>query len=544
MSKYWYKNAILYSLDIATYLDSNGDGVGDISGLKHALNYVAGLGATCLWVLPFFPTPNKDNGYDIQDYYSVSEKLGNLGGFVELVDTADELGLRILIDLVVNHTSDQHPWFQEAVKNKDSKYRNYYIWIDEKPKDAPTYAIFGEKQGGSNWKYHKEAGAYYYHTFYPHQPDLNLTNPEVRKEIQRIMHFWLKLGISGFRMDAVPHMLREKGNERFDGDPHQILRDFREFVEDQRRDAVLIAEVDTAPERYKDFFGNGNQMHMLFNFYLDNYIFLSLATQKATPVANALKAMPQLSKREQMAIFIRNHDELDLERLSKEEREEVFKAFAPEKDMQIYGRGIRRRLPPMLKNNRPQMELAYSLLFTMPGTPVLRYGQEIGMGDDLSLKERNSVRTPMQWSSQKNAGFSTAPESALVMPMITSGDYGYKHINVKDQHRDPNSILNWMRQAISFRKECPAFGWGKYEILETGNQAVLAHRCCWEDNLAIGVHNFSDQEVSLTLSLEEEDTDQLLDVFGDRKYHFDAKTGKLHLGPFGYLWLRQDKLQI
>jgi maltose alpha-D-glucosyltransferase/alpha-amylase len=315
---------------------------------------------------------------------------------VEFLDAAEERGIRVIIDLVLNHTSVDHPWFQEARKDKNSKYHKYYIWLDEKPENSHEDIIFSHHQNG-NWEYDTVAGKYYYHTFYQHQADLNLTNPQVQEELQYILHFWLKLGIAGFRMDAVPHMMRNKGNEKFDGDPFQFLRDIRSFVAEKRQDAVLLAEVDTEPEKYQDFFGKGDQVQMLLNFYVNNHIFLALARKKAAPLERAFKKLPQTSVKEQMGIFIRNHDELDLERLTEKERNEVYAAFAPDENMRIYGRGIRRRLAPMLQNNRKWIELTYSLLFSLPGTPVFRYGDELGMGEDLSLPERNSVRTAMQW---------------------------------------------------------------------------------------------------------------------------------------------------
>lgn len=547
MNKYWYKNAIIYSLDIESFLDADGDGIGDFIGLKQRLKYLSGFGVNCLWLLPFYNTPNKDNGYDIKDYYSVDPRLGNLGEFVEFLDAAEELGIRVLIDLVVNHTSDQHHWFQEARKSKDSKFRDYYIWREEEPEHPGRYVVFGEEQGGRNWTYDEEANAYYYHTFYNHQPDLNLTNPDVRKEIRQIMHFWLKLGISGFRMDSVPHMVREKGNEQFEEDPFQILRELREFVESQNKDAILLAEANIKPDAFKEYFGNGDQMHMIFNFYLNNYIFLSLARKEAIPVVGALQALPEFSPGEQTANFLRNHDELDLDRLTQEEREEVYAAFAPEKNMQIFDRGIRRRLAPILGNDRKKIEMAYSLMFSLPGTPVLRYGQEIGMGDDLSLKGRSSVRTVMQWTNQENGGFSTAPREHLIRPTIPEGEYNFENVNARDQHRDPNSLLNWFTRMISTRKECPEFGAGSCNILDTKNSSVLALCCQLEGNFAIALHNFSDEEVTIALDLKdvEVDKEQLNDIFSDQHYEaFDPSSGKIRLGGYGYRWFRQNSLNI
>lgn len=543
MNQLWYKNAVIYSLDIEAYLDSDKDGVGDFKGLKHRLNYLSGLGINCVWLLPFYETPNKDNGYDVKNYFQIDPRMGDMGDFAEFVDEAEEVGIRILVDLVVNHTSIEHKWFQEARKSKDSPYRKFYIWADEKPENHADHVIFGEEQGNSNWKYDEEAGAFYYHTFYEHQADLNISNPGVRDEIKRIMHFWLKLGISGFRIDAAPHMIRQKGNEKFEDDPHQVFRDFRSFIETQKRDAILLAEVDVEPKKYKDYFGNEDQMTMLFNFYLNNYIWLAMAKGEAAPLEKALKALPKNQEKEQMANFLRNHDELDLERLTDEERDEVLETFAPEENMRIYGRGIRRRLPPMLNNDRKRMELAYSLLFTLPGTPVLRYGQEIGMGEDLSLKERESVRTLMQWTDGKNGGFSEAPKNKLVRNIISEGPFGYEKVNVIEQHRDPSSFLNWIARTINTRKETPEFGWGEYEVLKIEDKEVLGHIRKSPKGIALAIHNFSDKEKTVKLQLDESET--FTDIYGDRKYEkFDPETQELKIAPHGYRWLRKRQLML
>lgn len=541
MNKYWYKNAVIYCADVETFKDSNGDGIGDFEGLKNGLTYLSSLGVNCLWLMPFFDTPNKDNGYDVRDYYQVDSRLGDLGHFAEIIDAAEEIGMRIIIDLAVNHTSKEHIWFQEARKNKDSKFRDYYIWADEKPEEEDKNMMAGgEGEDASNWEYDEEAGAYYFHTFFSHQPDLNISNEDVQKEIFRIMHFWLKLGVSGFRIDAAPHMFTEKGKVEFGEDPHEIFRNLREFVETQKRDAILIAEVDLNPEQYQKFFGDEDQMHMLFNFYVNNYLFLAFAREDAAPVAKALKEMPQTGEKEQMAIFVRNHDELNLDKLSAEEREEVFEAFAPDEDMRIFGRGIRRRLAPMLNNDRKRIEMALSLLFTLPGTPILRYGQEIGMGEDLSMEGRSSVRTLMQWSNDPNGGFSDAPEDKLIRNIISEGEFSYKKVNVNDQHRDPDSLLNWVSRAIDSRKEFPEFGWGDYTVLDTNNSKVLAH--CRKSNkgLAIALHNFSGEEQTVTLKFEE--PEEIVDVFGDKRYDsFNQETQEIKLTSYGYRWLHRRK---
>jgi maltose alpha-D-glucosyltransferase/alpha-amylase len=541
MNKLWYKNAVIYSLDVEVFRDSDGDGVGDFSGLIQRIRYLAGLGVDCVWLQPFYDSPNRDDGYDVRDYFKVDSRLGDLGHFAELVDVADEAGIRILIDLVVNHTSTAHPWFQKARKDKDSKYRDFYIWSDRKPRDDGKHAVLEELQGHSNWAYDRSAKKWYYHTFLPNQPDLNIANPEVRSEIIRVVHFWLKLGISGFRIDATPHMFREKGSEKFKGDPLQILRDFREFTEIHNRDAILLAEVDVDPKKYREYFGDQDKVHMLFDFHLNNSIFLALATGKAIPVRNALRRLPKLGVREQLANFLRNHDELNLSQLNKKEQKKVFSAFAPEENMRIFDHGIRRRLAPMFDNERKRIEMAYSLLFSLPGTPVIRYGQELGMGENLELEGRASVRTPMQWDSGKNGGFSEAPEDQLVKAVLSNGVFGYKNLNVTDQHRNPESLLNWMTRCIRFRKQLIEIGHGSWKIIRVSHPAVLGLSFHHENRIALIFHNFSGSEV--ISSFEFTAQDEMSDVFGDIAYEkFDPMSGKITLSGWGYRWIRKRNI--
>lgn len=422
MKDFWYKNAIIYSLDVETFMDGNGDGVGDFIGLTKRLNYLSGLGVTCLWLLPFYPSPNRDNGYDVMDYYNVDPRLGTLGDFVEFMHQAREHGIRVIIDLVVNHTSDQHPWFQSARADKNSKYRDYYVWSNNPPKDTKDKIVFPGVQEGI-WEYDEQAGAYYLHRFYKEQPDLNTANPEVREEIRKILGFWLELGVSGFRIDAAPFLIEPLGIEDAKLEElRSLLPEMREFVSQRRGDAVLLAEANVPPDQIPVYFGDGDKMHMLFNFLLNQYMFLALARKQAAPLIEGLKLLPDSPHIGQWVNFVRHHDELTLDRLTKDKQEEIFAAFAPDENMQIYGHGIRRRLPPMLGGDRRRLELVYSLLFSLPGTPLLRYGEEIGMGDDLSLEGRTSVRTPMQWSSEPNGGFSTAQQDALPQPVISQGE--------------------------------------------------------------------------------------------------------------------------
>ncbi len=541
MNKFWYKNAVIYSLDVETFKDSNGDGTGDFEGLKNSLPYLSSLGVTCLWLLPIFDTPNRDNGYDVKDYYKIDPRLGDLGHFAQLIDAAEEVGIRVLIDLAVNHTSSEHFWFQESRKSKSSKYRDYYIWVDEKPEDPAPNMMAEEGEKSTSWKYDRTAKAYYFHSFYPHQPDLNIANPQVQKEIFRIMHFWLKMGVSGFRIDAAPHMFKEKGRMDFEGDPHEIFRNFREFVETQKPDAILLAEVDLDPNQYNKYLGNEDQMHMLFNFYVNNFTYLAFAREEATPLARALQRMPkEITQKEQLATFLRNHDELNLDKLSRNEREEVFKAFAPQENMQIFGRGIRRRLASILGNNRQKMELAHSLLFTLPGTPVLRYGEEIGMGDDLSMEGRSSVRTVMQWANEQNGGFSNAPTENLIRNVISGGEFGYEKVNVSDQLRDPDSFLTWISKAIDYRKEFPEFGWGRSHIIDTGDPHVLGYYSNSDKGMGIAFHNFSGKEITVKLEVDEEEFKDVVDIFGNIRYEkFDPKNQKVKLTPYGYRWMHK-----
>lgn len=539
MRDLWYKEAILYCLDVDKYIDGNGDGIGDFKGLTKQLDYITGLGATCLWLLPFYPTPDRDNGYDVMDYYGVDERLGTLGDFVEFMHRARERGLRVIIDLVVNHTSDQHRWFQAARADKDSPYRGYYVWSETKPPDAEEEIMYPGKQE-SIWTYDQAAGAYYLHRFYKHQPDLNIANPAVREEICKIMGFWLQLGISGFRVDAAPFLIELKGIEGAkDTDPYSYLREFREFLQWQQGDAILLAEANVTADKVLKYFGDDNKLHMLFNFLLNQYLILALAHQQAEPLRKGLCKPPPLPKSAQWANFIRNHDELTLDKLSKAQQKEVFQVFAPEKHMQIYGRGIRRRLPPMLAGDQRRIRLAYSLMLSLPGTPVLRYGEEIGMGDDLSLSERNSVRTPMQWSDEKNGGFSSALEKELIRPVIKDGPYGYEQVNVAEQKRDPHSLLNWMERLIRTRKEHPAFGLGHWRIIETSDPAIFAHVCQWEDNAVLATHNLSAEPRTVTLDLASYTIDHLIDLLGDQQYGAVRNgTSHVELEGYGFRWFQ------
>ncbi len=537
MRRHWYKDAIVYGVDVDTFDDGNADGIGDFIGLTRRLDYLVELGVTCLWVLPFHPTPNRDNGYDVMDYFAVDPRLGTMHDFEIFIRECKERDLRVIIDLVANHTSDQHPWFQEARRNPQSKYRNYYVWSDNPPPESFGVTIFpGEEH--STWRYDKEAGAYYWHLFYRFQPDLNHANADVREEFRRIMSFWLDKGIDGFRVDAAPHMIHKKGIEGTElDDPHSILREMRAFVEQRNPDAILFGEVDAIMTEVPKYFGDGDELHMLLNFVLSNHLFLALARRSAEPLIRYSQYFPRIPQDCQMLNFLRNLDELDLERLTQDERQEVFAAFGPDPDMQIYNRGLRRRLAPMLDGDQRRIESALSLLFTLPGTPLIVYGDEIGMGEDLSLPGRIAVRTPMQWSGDLNAGFSEAAPEDLLRPVISEGPFGYTNVNVEVQNYNDNSLIKRVRRIIAKRRANPAFGWGSWRVLRTGDAAVFAHCATDPSAKVLAVHNFADSPRTIRLDLGEDGNDTWIDLWAEEPVDdFESVA----LEPYGYRWFCTD----
>ncbi|WP_430242812.1 alpha-amylase family protein [Neorhizobium sp. DAR64861/K0K2] len=539
----WYKNAVFYCLNVETFMDSNGDGVGDFQGVQRRLDYLAGLGVTAIWLMPFQASPGRDDGYDVSDYYNVDPRYGTLGDFVEFTHSAKQRGIRVLIDLVVNHTSDEHPWFKEACADKNSRYRDWYVWSKTKPANADEGMVFPGIQK-TTWTRDKASGEYYFHRFYEFQPDLNTANPHVQAEILKIIGFWLQLGVSGFRMDAVPFVIAEKGadvkkpKEQFD-----MLRSFREFLQWRQGDSIILAEANVVPKENLQYFGDdGDRMQMMFNFHVNQSLFYALASADVRPLAKAMNDTKERPATGQWGIFLRNHDELDLGRLTDKQRQTVFDKMGPDKDMQLYDRGIRRRLAPMLGGDPRRLKLAYSLMYSLPGTPVLRYGDEIGMGDDLSLPERNCARTPMQWSNEPQGGFTKSDKP--ILPVIHEGPYGFDHVNVAIQRRDPDSMLNWTERMIRMRKEAPEIGWGTFECLDTGDDGVLAMRYDWRDNALVILHNFHDRPVEITFDVGLEDAGRnLIDIADDSDSTADD-NGKHHIviEPYGYRWYRAGGL--
>jgi maltose alpha-D-glucosyltransferase/alpha-amylase len=536
----WYKNAVIYCLSVATYMDANGDGIGDFQGLMRRLDYLQGLGVTALWLMPFQPSPCKDDGYDVADYYGVDPRYGTLGDFVEFTRGCEQRGMRVLIDLVVNHTSNEHPWFKKACRDPKSKYRDWYVWSSKKPKNADSGVVFPGVQK-STWNYDKTAKAYYFHRFYDFQPDLNTANPDVQAEILKIMGFWLRLGVSGFRMDAVPFVIAKKGAAvTRPAEQYDMLRAFSEFLTWRKGEAIILAEANVLPDTDLKYFGDsGERLQMMFNFDVNQHLFFALAGSDSRPLIKALKDTKPRPPTAQWGQFLRNHDELDLGRLSKKQRETVFAAFGPDENMQLYQRGIRRRLAPMLQGDRRRLELAYSLMMTLPGTPVVRYGDEIAMGDDLRLPERNCARTTMQWSTEPNGGFTKRDKP--VMPVISDGPYSFQHVNVAAHRRDPNSLLNWMERIIRLRKEVPEIGWGDFSFLPSGKPQVLAMRYAWRNNSVLCVHNLSSepQEVHLSLPYDDEANCTLVNLLSEDHSHPDNKgQHRILFEPYGYRWFR------
>lgn len=529
----WYKNAIIYCLDVETYADSDADGIGDFTGLIHRLDYLSGLGVTCLWLMPCYPTPNRDDGYDVADYCSVDPRLGSMADFAEFVLEARERGIHVILDLVPNHTSIEHPWFQAARRDPSSPFRDFYVWRTDDPGDTSDQVVFpGEQQG--IWTYDDLAGSWYLHHFYPAQPDLNYGNPRVRDEFRKVIGLWLQQGVQGFRIDAAPFL--ESENPAFPGSAHDFLRELREFAGVRAGNAILLGEVDVGLSTLADYFGGGNQLHALFNFPLNRYVFLALAQESADPVRFGLMELPSIPGAGQWVNFLRHHDELNLSRLPADHREQIYSAFGPEPDMQIYQRGLRRRLAPMLGGDGPKLRLAYSLLFSLPGAPMIFYGEEIGMGENLAMPGRLAVRTPMQWTPYDNGGFSIAPRERWVR-QPPEGPFAPECVSVAQQRGERGSLLNWMAGLIRTRRECGEIGTGEWKTLDTGSPAVLALHYDTPYCAIVTVNNLSGQRQSVDLALSPEDLERATILFSDAAYQLKA-GGTFRINPYGYLWLR------
>jgi maltose alpha-D-glucosyltransferase/alpha-amylase len=536
----WYKNVIFYCLDVETYADSNGDGIGDFPGLTSRLDYLAGLGVNCLWLLPFYPSPNRDDGYDISDYCAVDPRYGSMADFTEFMIEARERGIHVILDLVPNHTSNEHPWFQSARSDPDSPYRDYYVWREDDPGDTSDEVVFPGFQKGI-WTYDDVAKAWYLHHFYDFQPDLNFTNPAVRDEFRKIMGLWMRQGVDGFRIDAAPFLntvADGEAGQRFDR-AHAYLEELRSFAAVRSGNTILLGEVDVSLSTIADYFGGGNELHSLFNFPLNRYLFLALQEESADPLHFALDELPTIPDTGEWVNFLRHHDELNLDRVTKAQRDQLFATFAPDERMRVYGRGIRRRLAPMLENDQAWLRLAYSVLFSLPGAPLIFYGEEIGMGENLDLPERLSVRTPMPWTAYGNGGFSTAPPERYVRPLAYDDVYGFQQISVGSARAQPDSLLNWMASLMRVRKECSEIGAGTYSVVNTGTDAVFGLRHDMPDSTIVVFNNLSRSRRTVTVDMNDLEIATATDLFTDRVYKpIEPNTRRFRIEGLGYRWIR------
>ncbi|MBB2972836.1 alpha-amylase family protein [Mesorhizobium sp. RMAD-H1] len=538
MIQSWWKDAIIYAVDVERFHDGNGDGVGDFKGLTSKLHYIADLGVTCIWLLPFYPSTEEDNGYAITDYFRIDSRFGLFEDFLDFVHRAGEYGIRVIIDLVVHHTSDQHPWFQAARYNEKSRYRDYYVWAHHPPPVAPGEGTIFPGEEDTVWTYDEVARAFYHHRFYHFEPGLNQANPDVRDEIMRIMDFWLSFGIAGFRVDAAAHLLENPLATPSEAEEiPDILRQMYKRATTFKPDVLMLGEVDESPQELEKFF-DGSRLNMMFNFLLDNYLILALAEERAEPIQRGLTLLPQAPSNGQWANFLRNLDEADLERLKPEELQAVFRAFAPEENMRIYGRGLRRRLAPMLGGDEQRLKMAFSLLFAMPGAPLIVYGDEIGMGEDLSQPGRNAVRSPMQWDGSDNGGFST--QKKLAQPVIRDGPFGFTRVNVEEQLNRPDSLLSFIRRLTKLRRLHKEIQSGAYAILGCKSEHVLALHYKSEDTPLIVLHNLKGEKAKVEIDLPL-DVGPLSSLFGDGGPDFSNGRLRLELEPYGIRWLGRAK---
>jgi maltose alpha-D-glucosyltransferase / alpha-amylase len=537
----WYKNAIFYEVYIRAFRDSNGNGHGDLRGLLEKLDYIKDLGVDCIWLLPFYPSPLLDDGYDIADYYGIHPDYGTLEDFQEVLREAHARGLKVITDLVLNHTSDQHPWFKEARANPDSSYRNYYVWSDTNDKYVGARIIFLDTEV-SNWTYDEVAEHFFWHRFYSSQPDLNYDNFDVQLEMMKVVSYWMDMGIDGFRADAVPYLFERPGTNCENlPETHEYLKRLRHFVEEHYPGRVLLCEANQWPEDVREYFGDGDEFHMAFHFPVMPRIYMALAQADRTPIVNILNATPPIPEDCQWCTFLRNHDELTLEMVTPDERHFMWETYAPDPRMRL-NLGIRRRLAPLLDGDRRKIELVNSILFSLPGSPIIYYGDEIGMGDNIWLYDRDGVRTPMQWDDSLNAGFSDTPTEKLFAPVIEDEVYGYQKVNAASQEADPGSILNTMRRMIKTRKAYPVFSSGDNKILEIESPSVLVFLRTYQGKSIYAVHNLSDQTQVVNIDLRQWKGDLIRDILsGQSVCEIGDEIISLDLIPYQYMWLMPEK---
>jgi maltose alpha-D-glucosyltransferase/alpha-amylase len=541
MSDLWYKDAILYELHVKAFQDGNDDGVGDFRGLLDRLDYIQELGVDCLWLLPFYPSPLRDDGYDIAEYYDVSPLYGKMADFQRFLDAAHRRGLRVIADLVVNHTSDQHPWFQSARRDPTSPTRSYYVWSDTDQRYLDARIIFVDTEK-SNWTWDPDAKAYFWHRFFSHQPDLNYDNPDVQRAMLDVMRFWLNKGLDGFRCDAVPYLFEREGTNCENlVETHAFLRRLRAALDSEFRDRILLAEANQWPQDVRPYFGNGDEFHMAFHFPLMPRIFMAVQSADGRPITDMFLHTPPIPDACQWCVFLRNHDELTLEMCTDPERDYMYYSYAQDPGTKL-NIGIRRRLAPLMENDRARIQLLNSLLFTLPGTPIIYYGDELGMGDNIHLGDRNGVRTPMQWSADRNAGFSRADPGQLYSPVIADPVFGYQAINVEAQLRTPSSLLHWMRRLIAVRKSSRVFGRGSLRFLSHANTRVLAHLREYEEEILLAVHNLAGSSEPVELDLAPFRGMTPIEMLGASRFPpIGEQPYFLSLNPYGFYWFRLQR---
>jgi len=534
----WYRDAIFYELNLKAYADSNGDGIGDLPGLTSRLDHLVSLGVDCLWLLPMYPSPGRDDGYDISDYYSIHPAFGTLDEFRHFLQQAHARGLRVITELVLNHTSDQHPWFREAVEHPESPRRDWYVWSDTDDRYRDARIIFLDTER-SNWAWEPSSKAYYWHRFFSHQPDLNFDNPEVREEIWNVMRFWLDMGVDGFRVDAVPYLIEREGTSCENlAETHDVLKFLRQRLDEHYPGRMLLAEANMWPEDVRPYFGNGDEFHMAFHFPIMPRMFMALRLEDRKPLVEIIERTPSIPDGCQWGIFLRNHDELTLEMVTDAERDYMYESYATDPVARI-NLGIRRRLAPLLEGDRRRIELMNGLLMSLPGSPVIYYGDEIGMGDNVFLGDRNGVRTPMQWNGGWNAGFSSADPERLYQPIIQNPLYGYQSVNVSAQARVESSLLNWMRRLIQVRRSSQVFGRGDIRFLHPANHRVLAYTRTLGSECVLVVNNLSDSAQAVELDMREFQGAIPVEMFGGSLF---PRIGELPylltMSPYAFHWFR------
>ena len=538
----WYKHAIIYQVHVRTFVDSNGDGIGDFAGLAQRLDYVQELGVNAIWLMPFFPSPLRDDGYDISDYQSVHPSYGTLEDFKTFLSAAHDRGIRVIIEMVLNHTSDQHPWFQESRSSIDNPKRDWYVWSDTDSKYRGTRIIFLDTEM-SNWAWDPISKSYYWHRFFSHQPDLNFDNSAVRNEMWQVMRFWLELGVDGFRLDAVPYLIEREGTNCENlPETHAIIKELRKRVDEQYPGTMLLAEANQWPADLRPYFGDGDEFHMAFHFPLMPRMFMGVRLEDRKPITEILQQTPEIPPSCQWCLFLRNHDELTLEMVTDIERDYMYDIYARDKAMRL-NLGIRRRLAPLLDNDRRRIELMNGMLLSLPGTPIIYYGDEIGMGDNIYLGDRNGVRTPMQWNGGWNGGFSNADPERLYSPPILNPVYGYPAVNVLSQKRSPHSLLSWMQHILEIRRSTEVFGSGSIEFLYPANHRILAYIRQLGKETILVVNNLSSAAQAVELDLRRYKGNILIEMFGRNIFpRIGDLPYLLTMGPYQFFWFRLRKI--